>query len=161
MKFSVVCYLFLLIHTGGIFVCHGYDLECGHENMTIYFEKDQDFRVTQTAIINFKDTNCTSTENSTHFILTSPYNDCGITSSMTADHIVFTGTVEINPNKKNIMIERSEDVPSTQVFNCNLNRHVNVTIQEGFGKWSIFNLPFCFFLARFDIHSRGANLMER
>ena len=90
--------------------------------MTIYFKKDHDIKVTQTSIINFNGTSCTTTRNETHFILTSPYDECGIELYSRNNHIIFTALVHIDPNNTGSgIIEREHNLGIVQTFNCLFN----------------------------------------
>ena len=137
---SLLSIVIILTHLIGCSL--GYHLECTSHHMKITYENGVDYKVTQQSTLKFtkEDINCAATQNTTHWVLISGYDDCSMVAVQMQDSISFTNTVVIDPNnnKEGTIVREEHDIVQ-YVFTCILNRDYSVRSQTGFeiGKYCI------------------------
>ena len=117
---------------------------CTRNEMTVTLEKET-YHFFNASELRLRYASCRATENSTHFIISTPLNDCGTSLNETEHVLIFWNEVQANALIIDNVVTRSHNVKLP--FSCRYSRKSLLTL--GFTPQSIYfgqegNAKLCF-----------------
>ena len=94
-------------------------MKCQRNNMTVTLEKDT-YHFLNVTQLRLRYASCRATENATHFIISTPLNDCGTFVNETEDVLIFWNEVLADALIIDNVITRTHDVKLP--FSCRYSR---------------------------------------
>ncbi|CAH3044643.1 unnamed protein product, partial [Porites evermanni] len=104
----------------------GVSVVCDENNMTVSLEK-QTFPFFNVSSLHLRYSSCRATENSTHFLISTPLNSCGTLVNETEDALIFWNEIRADAVIIDNVITRTHDI--TFKFYCSYSRRKMLSIQ--------------------------------